>query len=262
MPDSRPCPVCCAATAVFDRGVVLERYTVEYHRCGGCGLVVLPSPDWLDEAYSSAISDHDTGLLRRSRILSRVTGAAIRAEGLRKGRFLDWAGGYGVLTQLMRDRGFDYWHHDDFAQPLFARSFQDAGDADYDLITAFEVVEHLTDPRQELAAISKRTDRLLFTTELLPEPAPRVADWWYYLPETGQHVTFHTLDSLRVLGASLGYELTSNGRNLHMFHRVSLHPATRIVLSQRLSATVAAAGGLVRHARSRFTEGGQSGHRV
>jgi hypothetical protein len=150
---------------------------------------------------------------------------------------------------MMRDKGFDYWHHDDFAAPLFARGFTDDGDSPYDLITAYEVVEHLADPRRELGAISKRTDRLLFTTELLPHPAPRVGDWWYYLPETGQHITFHTLDSLRLLGASLGYELTSDGRNWHLFHRGRLRPATRMLLSRRLSATRTKAAQLLRTAR-------------
>lgn len=235
--------------ALFDHGVVMERYDADYYRCGKCGLVALPSPTWLDEAYASAISDHDTGLLRRCRLLSTATAAVIRTEGLRPGRFLDWAGGYGTLTRMMRDKGLDYWHHDDYAEPIFAQQFTDDGTGSFDLITAYEVVEHLTDPRRELATVAKRTDRLLFTTELLPEPAPRAADWWYYLPEVGQHVTFHTLDSLRILGENLGYELTSNGRNWHMFHRIPLRPTTRMLMSQRLAGTREKAADLVRYLR-------------
>lgn len=252
MSTAPSCPACDTAMAVFDHGEVMNRYSVDYYRCGACGLVALPSPTWLDEAYESAISDHDTGLLRRCRLLSTATSAVIRAEGLGKGRFLDWAGGYGTLTQMMRDKGFDYWHHDEYAKPIFAREFIDDGGSCYDLISAYEVVEHLADPRRELSAISKRTDRLLFTTELLPEPAPKVGQWWYYLPETGQHITFHTLDSLRLVGESLGYELTSNGRNLHMFHRVPVRAATRMLLSRRAALTRAKAGEVARRALARF----------
>lgn len=241
--------MCDTAMTVFDRGEVLNRYPVDYHRCAECGVVALPSPTWLPEAYASAISDADTGLLRRCRRLSFATGAVIRAEGLRGGRFLDWAGGYGTLTRMMRDKGYRYWHHDEYAEPIFAREFRDDGSASYDLVSAYEVVEHLADPRRELAAVSKRSDRLLFTTELLPDPPPRVADWWYYLPETGQHITFHTVESLRRLGASLGYELTSNGRNLHLFHRVPPRAATRALLSERLTAATTKAGELVRRGR-------------
>ena len=229
------CPVCDSPMTVFDTAVVLDRYPATYHRCGRCGLVATRETPWLEEAYASAIHDADSGLLRRARRLSALTGAVIRFEGLRGGRFLDWAGGYGVFTQLMRDRGLDYWHHDDFAQPVFARDFQDDGTSRCDLVTAFEVFEHLADPRRELAHLATRTDRILFTTELLPEPAPRVGEWWYYLPGVGQHITFHTVASLRLLGDHLGYRLTTNGTNWHLFHRAPLDPRTRLLLSTRLN---------------------------
>jgi hypothetical protein len=211
--------------------VVLRRHVVEYLRCRHCGLIFLPRPHWLEEAYASPIARADTGLLRRCRTLSHLTSAVIRSEGLRHGRFLDWAGGYGTLTQLMRDRGYDYWHHDDYAPAIFARDFVDDAAGHYDLVTAFEVVEHLADPVQELADISRRTDLLLCTTLLLPEPPPLIAEWWYYGVESGQHVTLHTLASLQALATRLGYRLTSNGRNWHLFHRRPVRPLTRLVLS-------------------------------
>lgn len=210
------------------------RYQATYVRCPRCGLVTTPETPWLEEAYSSAIHLADSGLLRRARKTSRLTAAVIAFEGLRQGRFLDWAGGYGVFTQLMRDRGLDFRHHDDFAEPVFARDHRDDGVARCDLVTAFEVLEHLSDPRRELAAIAARTDRILFTTELLPEPTPRVGEWWYYLPNVGQHITFHTPESLRLLAADLGFESTTNGRRWHLFHRTPLDLRTRALLSSHL----------------------------
>lgn len=227
------CPVCDGVMDHFDSAVVLGRYDATYHRCPTCGLVATRETPWLEEAYTSAIHDADAGLLRRARRYQRLAGSVIRFEGLRGGRFLDWAGGYGVFTQLMREKGYDTWQHDDFAEPVFARDFRDPGEGRYDLITAFEVFEHLADPRRELAATAERTDRLLFTTETLPSGPPKIADWWYYMPAVGQHITFHTVTSLRMLGEHLGFELTSNGSNWHLFHRGPVDLRTRALLSPR-----------------------------
>ena len=229
------CPACDTTMAGFDTAVVLGRYDASYHRCPACGLVAARPTPWLEEAYTSPIHDADIGLLRRARRYSAIASAVIRFEGLTGGRFLDWAGGYGVLTQVMRDRGHDFWHHDDYAEPVFARSFRDSGEGSLDLVTAFEVMEHLAEPRDELAKLAERTDLLLFTTELLPDPAPRVADWWYYMPEVGQHISLHTPASLRHVAAALGYELTTNERNWHVFHRRPLDPRTRLLLSASLN---------------------------
>jgi hypothetical protein len=230
MPKVRDCPVCDTAMTDFDTATVLG-HPAEYFHCPACGLVAALDTPWLEEAYSTAIHSADTGLLRRARRFSLMTSAILRAEGLKGGRFLDWAGGYGVFAQIMRDRGFDYWQHDDFATPIFASEFSDDGTGTFDAITAFEVFEHLADPRNELAPVVARADRILFTTETLPSPAPKVGDWWYYMPEVGQHITFHTVDSLRALGAHFGFELTSNGANWHLFHRKPISLRTRAILS-------------------------------
>lgn len=229
------CPVCDSAMTYFDTATVLDKYTADYHRCSHCGLVATLEPTWLEEAYTHAIHDADAGLLRRAIRNAKLASAILSWEGLRGGRFLDWAAGYGTFVQLMRERQFDFWQHDDYATPAFAREFVDDGTSRYDLITAFEVVEHLVDPRKELAHLAERTDRVLFTTETLPDPAPKVGDWWYYWPQVGQHITFHTPESLRILGESLGFQTTTNGRNWHLWHRGPLDVRTRAVLSGRVN---------------------------
>jgi len=111
-----------------------------------------------------------------------------------------------------------FWF-DRYCQNLFANGFEaDIEDGKkYELLTAFEVFEHLADPMSEIQAMSKVSDNILFSTDLLPSPAPPINKWWYYAPEHGQHIAFFTLKSLMVLAERLGAHLCSNkGTNMHL----------------------------------------------
>jgi hypothetical protein len=55
------------------------------------------------------------------------------------------------------------------------------------------------------------------------------------MPRVGQHITFHTPASLRHVGRALGFELTTNERNWHLFHRRPVSPRTRLLLSASLN---------------------------
>jgi len=224
------CVLCSALLEPFADGTVLGSRPVSYARCTSCRSVFLPEPTWLDEAYSSAISALDVGLLERCIQLANVTTALIAAEHLSRGTFLDFAGGYGTLTRLMRDRALDFRHDDPLCENIFAHGFDGSLDQRYDLITAFEVLEHLADPVTTLAPVAAMTDFLLVTTQVLPEPAPRPGEWDYFAEDTGQHITFYTVDGLRALGKALGFELTSSGRLVHLFHRSPLRRTTRLLL--------------------------------
>ena len=228
---SSRCRACDGDVEQFARAQVLGHVAVDYVRCPACGLVMAADPTWLEEAYADAIAHLDVGLLDRCQILANVTSAVLRAERLRGGRFLDWAGGYGVLTRLMRDRGFDFAHTDPYATNLFAGGFTaDLGEDRFDLVTAFEVLEHLVDPVTELAPAAAATDRLLVTTQVLPSPAPRPGEWDYYALESGQHITFYTARSLEALADRLGFDGVVTSGLVHLFHRGRVSRLTRAIV--------------------------------
>jgi hypothetical protein len=209
---------------------VLGDRPVKYLRCTHCGLITADSPDWLCEAYSQAITALDVGLLERCIDLSHIAWSVIHAQRVPSGVFLDWAGGYGVLTRLMRDRGLEFYHHDPLCKNIFAQGLEASLERRYDLITAIEVLEHLVDPVATLAAVAESTDLLLVSTLTQPTPPPRPGEWWYYTPETGQHVAFYTPDALRELADRLGMGVLTLNEYVHLFHRVPVATATKILL--------------------------------
>jgi hypothetical protein len=199
---------------------VLDKYPVQYFRCTETGFIQTEDPFWLDEAYSSAITSLDLGLVKRnmklSEIVEKVIGENLPASTI----YLDYAGGYGLFTRMMRDKGYSFYHTDKFCENLFAKHFEleDAGNnVRFDLLTAFELFEHLNNPLEEVKAMLKYSDSIFFSTEIVPPRALQSSsDWWYFAPETGQHIAFYTVKALQHIAASLNLKLFTNNNILHL----------------------------------------------
>jgi len=217
------CKVCDSASRPFGNARVLGRHEVRYYRCEACGFVQTEQPYWLDEAYGTALIAADVGVAQRNIELAAVTQAVIQQFFRADRRFLDYGGGYGLFVRLMRDRGFDFRWHDRYAPNLLSRGFEAAPNADgFELVTAFEVLEHLVDPVPQVADMLRRGESLLCTTRILPPTNPKPNEWWYYALSGGQHVSLFTLEALRRLAERFGRRLVSDGVSIHLFtaHRV------------------------------------------
>jgi hypothetical protein len=217
-----PCRVCEERTALIFQARILDKHDAAYFRCSGCGLIQTEPPFWLTEAYDQAICLQDVGLVRRNLELAVKLRNLLLTHFDPDGRFLDYAGGYGLMVRLMRDEGFAFQRHDPLCVNIFAHGFDvsDLSNQWFETITAFELLEHLEEPMATVGRLLEHTDTLLFSTRLQPEPWPRsVDDWWYFWPETGQHVTFYTLPALRVLAEKTGTTLYSDGTALHLLTR-------------------------------------------
>lgn len=215
------CPICEGSSQLFGRATVLKRYDAEFYRCLSCGFLFIKDPVWLDEAYSNVITASDVGLVDRNLWFAKVVSAIVSTLLDANGRFVDYGGGTGLFTRLMRDAGFDWYWFDPSCPNIFAKGYEaDLSDiVRCELLTAAELFEHLVDPIQTLAMLSKLSPNILFTTRLLTDPPPRLEQWWYYGLEHGQHVSFFTRKSLCLMGEMFGLYLTSNGENLHFFSR-------------------------------------------
>jgi Glycosyl transferases group 1/Methyltransferase domain len=216
------CQICNAATHPFGRAKILNKYDVTYFQCSQCRFVQTEAPYWLDEAYAEAITGSDVGLVTRNLRLAEVTKLLISGYFNPDAACLDYGGGYGLFVRLMRDTGFNFFWYDKFCRNLFAEGFAGTLDRQYEMLTAFELVEHLVDPQAEIAAMLKLSDSLLFSTELLPDSNPTPEQWWYYAPHEGQHIAIHTYQSLQHLAQQLGLNLYSNHQSLHLLTRKTL----------------------------------------
>ncbi len=222
--DSK-CKICNQnATFLFETHI-LKKYLVKYFKCQNCDFIQTEEPYWLNEAYNSPIALIDVGLLHRNFVLSEKS-SAIFDKFNENGKYLDYGGGYGVYVRLMRDKGYDFYLSDKYCKNLFAKFFElsDAGiENGFTCLTAFEVFEHLPSPIEEIEIMFKFSDILLFSTELQPEgKIASVDDWWYFVPEAGQHVALFSLNSLEQLRLHFNCYLYTNKTNLHILSKMPL----------------------------------------
>lgn len=212
-------PVCrVCGTDLADPIFVAEvlQQPVRYFECSNCTYVQTETPTWLDQAYASVINDCDTGIMVRNQTNARIVLGTLASMRRKHGRVVDFAGGYGILVRLLRDRGIDAYWSDPYCQNLVAMGFaHDGGRAD--LVTAFEAFEHFVSPVAEMETLFKVAPNLLLSTDVIPEPTPDAGTWWYYGHNHGQHVGFFRVRTFEYLAKKFRKHFISDGRSYHLF---------------------------------------------
>jgi hypothetical protein len=125
---------------------------------------------------------------------------------------------------MMRDRGYNFFWRDLFAANNFARGFEYDPQERYDFLTAFEVLEHFVDPMRELEILMSSAESVFVSTLTLPVPTPALSDWWYYVPSSGQHVSFYTREALEFIAARFNRHLQTTGA----YHLFTTKPASAL----------------------------------
>ncbi len=236
------CSICSRPSIPFDKGIILGKYSAQYYRCSQCGFIQTEDPYWLEEAYASPINLSDIGMVGRNIAFARITRAVIGMFLGRNGKYLDYGGGYGLFVRLMRDAGLDFYHYDKHCANIFARGFEVEvpPQPPYELVTAIEVFEHLAQPLEEIGRMLQFSRNLLFSTSLVPAHNPKLADWWYFGVEHGQHVALYSFESLYQIAQHFKLYLNSDGRHLHLLTEKRLsNSAFKLISSGRVAALVA-----------------------
>jgi len=232
--DPRPvaCKVCRGASGLL--GVVdfhksceeakgkllgLSGCPVYYRRCGRCGFVFTDAfDDWGVEDFRRSIYNEDYALVDPDYAEVRPAGNArlvteTFAASREALRVLDYGGGTGVLAGRLRDEGFMGETYDPFSE------FREMPEGRFDLITCFEVMEHVSDPRattETMARLLKQEGAILFSTLVQPvEFAAEGLRWWYAAPRNG-HISLYSTAALAHLFGRLGMKVVSFNEALHM----------------------------------------------
>jgi len=200
------CRICDSETVFTHTALHLGKFQARYHRCTYCDYWFVVNPYWLPEAYTRAIATLDTGILERNLRVSHTL-EHLLPNIAPNGNFVDWAGGLGILTRLMRDKGFNYFWQDEYAKNELSPGFEWNSHKKIQVVSAIEVMEHVEDPLVFVKNVMNQTkaNTLIFSQELHKNFLD--TSWWYFTPETGQHVSFYSKKTLDVLANKLELKL-------------------------------------------------------
>ena len=220
---------------------------VPYHRCVTCGFLFtrhfdkLTAEQMAEKIYNAQYLKADPGFTEtRPRYFAGMLQDVLAPANGTVGA-LDFGGGDGRLAALMREAGFrDFASYDPFfgptAVPAASPVATPAGT--YDLITAFEVVEHARDPIgtfREMLGLLRPDGAFLFSTMLQPRGVD--TSWWYMAPRNG-HVSLHCRGSLLAIARLLCMRFLSIGDGLHLFYRRPGNQVTRSIIRRYARPTL------------------------
>ena len=236
LPSPGPCPVCAAGCSLLDvvdfnksceelhgKYFPLIGIPIYYAICGECGFCFAPEfsrwtlEDFADRIYNSDYIEVDpeyvdTRPRANAQNLKKLLGD--RGPGV---RHLDYGGGNGLLSRLLRDAGWQTHSYD----PFVDRGVTVESLGKFDLITALEVFEHVPDVAKLMADLSSLLAAdgvVLFSTVLSDGNLARGQrlTWWYASPRNG-HISLYSRHSLSLLGASEGLNFGSRSVDFHAF---------------------------------------------
>jgi SAM-dependent methyltransferase len=232
--DPRPveCKVCAGPSPLFGvvdfhkscieaqgRRLALSGFPVYYRRCRNCGFTFTTAFDaWDLESFRRHIYNNDYAVVDPDFVELRPTGnAKLVAASFPDARtsisILDYGGGEGLFAARLREQGFSAATYDPFS------SFDRMPAEKFDLVTCFEVLEHVPSPKITVAtmvSLLKDPGAILFSTLVQPAEFETVGlNWWYASPRNG-HISLYSSQALAHLFSPYGMRVASFSPDLHI----------------------------------------------
>jgi hypothetical protein len=259
-----PCKVCGGEAKSFDIidfNKSCEAYPfgvsaipVTYRICEQCHFIFTNFfDDFADNQWRTYIYNDDYAAIDpqyrivRPRANARIISAAL--FGRKAGTIgLDFGGGNGMTTRLLRAKGWAFDSYD----PYGVTEMLQERIGRYNFCSAIEVFEHAPDPVRSLEAIVNKAS----PSELMIMIGTTVHDglvsdksrlsWWYAAPRNG-HVSLYSRKSLQLLGETFGLTYSCIGRGPHILTRgISKRQASAMMLGAKVLRRIFPALGAVR----------------
>lgn len=192
---------------------------IEYLTCRECGFSWAPElcakdKDWFSVNIYNAdyhLFDPEYDGARAARQAQNIIYAYHWAR--KQIRHLDFGSGNGLLTERLKRAGFDSVAYDPFVH-------LEAPAGRFNLITCFEVFEHVPDPQQLMRHLASYLDDtgILIASTLLSDDQGPLLDWWYASPRNG-HISLYSGRSLGELAVQHSLRAHISSEGTHSFFR-------------------------------------------
>jgi len=238
MSESVSCPICEGTCILLDAvdfnksceeasGNFLKRsgISVYYYLCKLCGFCFAPEfsewelKDFEEKIYNENYIDVDPDYKKARPEANAKSLLDIFKGREREIRHLDYGGGNGLLSNILKKAGWKSVTYD----PFVDRGVDIKALGSFNLITALEVFEHAPDVEElisRLKSLLKEDGIILFSTLLSDgqiQHNQRI-HWWYAAPRNG-HISLFSRNSLNVFAQKHGFHVKSFSPGFHMLCR-------------------------------------------
>lgn len=231
------CPVCGGASSLLDvvdfnksceeakgKFLSLAGIPVYYALCSNCGFCFTPElMTWKLQKFKERIYNDEYILVDPDYIEARPRANAANlismfGDSAHSIKHLDYGGGSGLLVNLLRQSNWQSTSYD----PFVNRNVSVEQLGKFDLITAFEVFEHVPNVQELMSNLRSLLSPygLVLLSTLLSDGnihAKQRISWWYASPRNG-HISLFSRNSLAILAKNSGFSFGSFSVGFHAFY--------------------------------------------